>query len=154
MISPEILGKLSLSFHYNNTDPSGNIIQCVSPWLSPPLLLGKTIFILGEKGVWRQINGSCVLRMCTWSSGGSRHRSLSGVTPWIISSVTSRYLIPPRRLVNNSGSKTFARIVCFSVLEAGFKIYLSSLVWALQNGLYYLVRTIGVSEKILATACY
>ena len=52
--------KLLLSFHYNNIDPSGNIIWCVSPWLSPPLLLGKTIFILGEKEVWRQINGSYV----------------------------------------------------------------------------------------------
>lgn len=31
------------------------------PLAKPPLLLGKTIFIRGEKEVWRQINGSYVL---------------------------------------------------------------------------------------------
>lgn len=53
MISAGLLGKLLLSFHYNNIDPSGNIIQSVSPWLSLTLLLGKTIFILSEKEVLR-----------------------------------------------------------------------------------------------------
>lgn len=153
MISPGILGQLLLSFHYNNIDPSGNIIQSVSLWLSLPLLLGKTVFIRGEKEVWGQINGSCVVPHV--------HVVNQVKVPGTMVSLKSCHklplLLPPNNWFLYAGwsrihvLKPLPGLSVFLCWKLVSKFIFPSLVWALQNGLHYLVRTIGVSGQILAS---